>query len=41
VSDVYSFKSPIAMVEPEADGKHALVLTRDQTLFRFDLTQRQ
>jgi len=41
VSDEYAFTSQPAMVEPEADGKHVLVLTRDQTLFRFDLTQHQ
>jgi len=39
ISDEYAFTSRFAMVEPEADGKHALVLTRDQTLFRLDLTQ--
>jgi len=41
VSDHYAFKSKISMVEPEADGKHALVLTQDQTLFRFDLAQHE
>ena len=41
VSDRYAFKSKISMVEPEADGKHAFVLTQDQTLFRFDLAQHE